>query len=49
MDVPRVVKCLCDRCVPTHNMTLEPLELAKGFLSKTEVHFALLVIASPPI
>ena len=51
MDVPRVVKCLCDRCVPTGNMTLEPIEfeLAKGFLSKTVVHFGLLVIASPPI
>ena len=49
MDVPRVVKCLCDRCVPTCNMTLGPIELAKGFLSKTVVHFGLLVIASPPI
>ena len=51
MDVPRVVKCLGDRCVPTRNMTLEPIEfeLAKGFLSKTVVHFGLLVIASPPI
>ena len=51
MDAPRVVKCLCDRCVPTRNMTLEPIEfaLAKGFLSKTVVHFGFLVIASPPI
>ena len=51
MDVPRVVECLCDRCVPTRNMTLEPIEfeLAKGFLSKIVVHFSLLVITSPPI
>ena len=49
MDVLRVVKCLCDKCVPTRNMTLEPIELAKVFLSKTVVHFGLLVIASPPI
>ena len=49
MDVPRVVKCLCDKCVPTRNMTLEPIEVAKGFLSKTVMHFGLLIIASPRI
>ena len=51
MDVPRVVKYLCDRWVPTRNMTLETIEfeLAKGFLSKTVVHFSMLVITSPPI
>lgn len=47
MDVPRVVKCLCDRYVPTRDMTLESIELAKAFLSKTLMQFGLLVIVLP--